>query len=553
MARIRTSPWAVLVVASAGTFMTLVDLTVINIAVPSLTGGLHASLSQALWVINGYTIALTVLLITAGRVGDRYGPRTVFIVGVLVFTAASAACGTAGDAGELIALRVVQGAGAAALLPQTLAIITTIFPRERLGSALGVWATVAGVAAVAGPTVGGLLITWLGWRWIFFINVPVGTAVVVASLAVIPDVRPGAKRRIDLGGVVLATLALLAVCFCLVEGQQYDWGHIAGFVSIPLIGVASVVLLLAFGWQQRRAQQAEPLVPFALLRERGYSLMNFVAWAVNAAMAGFLLTLSIYLQSVDGMSALRAGLTMVPAAIMSMLAAPAAGPLTDRLGGKFLVFGGLLMLSGGLAWVTAIAGQTSGSVTFVLPFAIAGTGIGVLMTAMTTIAMRGVPQRFAGAASGLFNTNRQLGAVIGATAAGALLLSRLAATLPGTAVRDAAALPGRIRPTFIASFRGFAASGLEVGSGSVRPPAGVPPGMVKIVAASDHLVLAQSFIAAMRVAMIFPVVVTAAAALCCLALREGTTVHSAGGSPQPAVQGQREGYQQGQAPGPVSG
>src|SRR5580704_13618904 len=234
MTKLRGNPWAVLAVLSLGFFMTLLDLTIVNIAIPNMLDRLHASLDDVLWVLNAYALVLAVLVITCGRLGDLLGQRTMFVAGIAVFTIASAACGFAPNPDTLIAFRAVQGLGAAMLMPQTLAMITVIFPAERRGAAFGVWGAVAGAATIAGPTLGGLLITAFDWRWIFFVNVPIGVIVLVVTPLIIPDVRPGRRHRIDIPGVLLASAALLAICYGLVEGQKYDWGTITGFVSIPL-------------------------------------------------------------------------------------------------------------------------------------------------------------------------------------------------------------------------------------------------------------------------------------------------------------------------------
>src|SRR5499426_4647152 len=199
--------------------MTLLDLTIVNIAIPNLITQLHASLDSVLWVINAYALVLAVLVIKAGRLGDLIGPRIMFTSGIAVFTAASAACGLAPSPGWLIAFRAVQGLGAAMLMPQTLTIITNTFPPERRGAAFGVWGAVAGVATIAGPTLGGLLVSAFDWRYIFFINVPIGALGIAMSLILIPDVKVGARHRLDVPGVLLATAALLAICYGLVEGQ----------------------------------------------------------------------------------------------------------------------------------------------------------------------------------------------------------------------------------------------------------------------------------------------------------------------------------------------
>src|SRR6266700_5516066 len=277
--------------------MTLLDLTIVNIAIPNL-------------------------VITAGRLGDLIGPRIMFTSGVAVFTAASAACGLAPNPGWLIAFRAVQGLGAAMLMPQTLTIITNTFPPERRGAAFGVWGAVAGVATIAGPTLGGLLVTAFDWRWIFFVNLPIGVLVLVLTFVIIPDLRLGRRHRLDIPGVLLASAALLAICYGLVEGQKYDWGTITSFISIPLILGAGVVLLVAFLVVQKLMQGREPLVPFALFRDRNYAVTNWVSGVLAVGMMGIFLPFTIYLQSVLAFSALKAGLAMAPMSLVSMFVAP---------------------------------------------------------------------------------------------------------------------------------------------------------------------------------------------------------------------------------------
>src|SRR6516165_8774465 len=226
--------------------MTLLDLTIVNIAIPNLITQLHASLDDVLWVINAYALVLAVLVITAGRLGDLVGPRVLFTAGVAVFTVASVACGLSPSPGWLIGFRAVHGLGAAMLMPQTLTIITNTFPPERRGAAFGIWGAVAAVATIAGPTLGGLLVTAFDWRYIFFVNLPIGVIVLLITPVIIPELRLGRKHRIDVWGVLLASAALLAICYGLVEGQKYNWGTIKGFISIPLILGVGVVLLLVF-------------------------------------------------------------------------------------------------------------------------------------------------------------------------------------------------------------------------------------------------------------------------------------------------------------------
>ncbi len=463
--RQRGNPWVILIVISLGFFMTLLDLTIVNIAIPNMISKLHASLDDILWVINAYALVLAVLLITFGRLGDLLGQRTVFFIGVALFTLSSAACGLAPSPGYLIAFRAVQGLGAAMLMPQTLAILTMVFPADRRGAAFGIWGAVAGVATVAGPTLGGLLVTAFDWRYIFFINVPVGAVVLVLTVFLIPDLRTGRRHSFDIAGVTLASLALLSICYALVEGQKYNWGTIKSVISIPLLLGVGVVLLGAFLYVQTRRQSGEPLVPFVLFRDRNFSLMNLVSAFIAIGMLGIFLPFSIYLQSVLGFSALKAGLTMAPASVVSMFVAPAAGRLSDRIGGKFILFTGLVLFAGGMGSIAIIAQANSAWYLFLAPQVVAGIGIGCTFAPMTTIAMRNVDPMMAGAASGVFNTTRQVGTVIGTAGVGALLQNRLIAGFASQVQQLGAGLPAAAKDKLLSGFQSAAKGGLEVGSG----------------------------------------------------------------------------------------
>src|ERR1700726_3778042 len=256
----RTNPWVVLVVLVTGFCILMLDTTIVNVAIPAMSAGLKISLDGILWVLNAYILVYAVLLITAGRLGDLYGQRNLFAVGLAIFTFASALCGIAQDANQLIAARVLQGVGGALLVPQTLAILTSLFPPERRGAAFGVWAGVAGLATLAGPTGGGAIVTYFDWRWIFFVNVPIGIAALIATFIIIPDLRPGRSHGWDVVGIILATAGLFAVVFGLIEGQRFNWGEINSYViTIPEVIGAGVVLIVVFIIWERF--QAEPLVP----------------------------------------------------------------------------------------------------------------------------------------------------------------------------------------------------------------------------------------------------------------------------------------------------
>jgi EmrB/QacA subfamily drug resistance transporter len=531
------NPWLVLLVVSLGFFMTLLDLTIVNIAIPNMITKLHASLDDVLWVINAYALVLAVLVITAGRLGDLVGPRTLFAAGVAVFTLASAACGLSPSPGWLIGFRAVQGLGAAMLMPQTLTIITNTFPPERRGAAFGVWGAVAGVATVAGPTLGGLLVTAFDWRYIFFVNLPIGVIVIALTFVIIPDVRLGRRHRIDVTGVLLASAALLAICYGLVEGQKYSWGTITSFISIPLILGAGVVLLAAFLLHQKLTQNREPLVPFAVFRDRNFSVMNWVSGVLAVGMMGIFLPFTIYLQSDLAFSALKAGLAMAPASLLAMFVAPVAGRMTDKIGGKYILMSGLILFGGGMGWLALIATPSSSWESFLPPLIVAGLGMGCVFAPLVTVAMRNIQPQMAGAASGVLNTVRQVGLVIGTAAVGALLQNRLVSTMTSQAQTRAAALPPGIRHRFIAEIRNSANNGIQVGAGQnggISGQAGLPARLAAEVARIGHDVFTSGFVQAMRSTMLLPVILLAVGAVSCLALRERKPAATPG-PPPPAT------------------
>ncbi|MEV0095160.1 DHA2 family efflux MFS transporter permease subunit [Streptomyces sp. NPDC050738] len=424
MQRWHANPWAVLVTLSLGFFMTLLDLTIVNIAIPEMIEGLGASLDQTLWVVSGYALVLAVLTITAGRLGDLFGARNLFAAGLVVFTLASVACGLAPTAGLLIAARAVQGLGAALLVPQTMALIIAVFPAARRGTAMGIWGTVAGLATLSGPTLGGILVSTVGWRWIFLVNVPIGIAALILTFLVVPDLRTGRTRRFDFMGVLIATTALFCLAFGLQEGGHYHWGP-----GIQALLAAAVALFAGFVFHQRRRQDSDPLVPFALFRDRNFTVMTVLVALVSMAMIGLVLPFNLYLQSVLHLSAMKAGLVLAPSSLVSMTVGPFAGRLSDRIGGKYLLMTGLTLYAAGLAAIVLIAGPTTSWYAFIPATVITGLGVGCIIAPMSTEAMRTIDPRLAGAASGVNNTMRQIGSVIGAATVGALLQGRLAAEL----------------------------------------------------------------------------------------------------------------------------
>jgi EmrB/QacA subfamily drug resistance transporter len=454
----------------------------------------------------------------------------MFVAGITVFTAASAACGFAPGPGWLIGFRAVQGLGAAMLMPQTLAIVTMIFPPERRGAAFGIWGAVAGLATIAGPTLGGLLVTAFDWRWIFFVNLPIGAAVLAVTPVIIPRLQPGRRHRLDLLGVTLASVALLAICYGLVEGQRYGWGTVTSFISIPLIIGAGVVLLAVFGVVQKLRQSGEPLIPFALFRNRNFTLMNWVSFTLSIGMLGIFLPFTIYLQSALGFSALKAGLTMAPSSVVMIMVAPFLGRLTDKTGGKYILMSGLTLFAAGMGWAVLVAQPNSTWTDFLAPMIVAGLGMGGTFAPLTTTAMREVEPTMAGAASGMLNTVRQVGSVIGTAAVGALLQNRLVASLTSEATSRSAALPAGVRAQFIAGIRDAAASGLVGGGSAAAAPKGTPPALAAELQRLGAVVFSHGYVLAMRWTMVMPIAVVFLAALSCVAIRQSR----APGVPAPA-------------------
>jgi MFS family permease len=441
----RTKPWAALTVLCIANFLILLDTTIVNTALPDIQSSLSAGIDEALWVLNGYLLAFASLLIVFGRLGDVVGPRTVFVAGLGVFTVASALCALATSAGALVAARVLQGLGAAALLPQALVLISAIFPAHRRGAAFGVFTAVAGIASVSGPTLGGLLITEFGWQSIFYLNLPVGLLGIVLAVRLVPDLRvnprerpghprPAAPRRVartprrwhrfDLPGVLLATLGLVGVTYGLVEGERQHWGQVAGPVSIPAVLAAGAVLLVAFVLWERRAP--EPLIPLGLFRDRNFSLATLITLATSFALFGLLLVFVLETQTMLGMSPLMFGVTGLPWTLTLSAVAPVAGRLADRVGGRVLLVAGLACYAAGVLGVALVGSSTSTAATFVLPLVVVGVGTGMTFAPATTEALRGIAPQQVGAASGVLNTARQVGAALGAAVVGALLQHRLA-------------------------------------------------------------------------------------------------------------------------------
>jgi EmrB/QacA subfamily drug resistance transporter len=506
--QIRNHPMAALAVLALGLFMTLLDLTIVNIAIPSILDGLHASLDQVLWVLNAYSLLYAVLLITSARLGDIYGPRNLFAVGVVIFTVASAFSGLAQDPNQLIAARALQGLGAAVLAPQGLPLMLSLFPAERRGGVFAIYGTMAGLAVVAGPTVGGFLVTHFGWRSIFAVNIPIGLIIFGLALLVIPDLRPGRRHRLDLLGVGLATAGLLGVIYGLIEGQRYDWGVVSGFVTIPEIIAAGILLLTLFLYYQARRQGGEPLLPFAVFKDRNFTLMTFVMAAMGFAILGLYLPLTIYMQSVLGLSPIDAGLTIAIQPLAMIVSSGVASSLAQKVNGKYLLIPGLLALAAGSGYIDWAAQANSGRWDFTPGLIASGLGMGFIWTPVFSIATRDLPAHLGGVASGVINTIQELGGVFASAVVGAFLQNRLALALHDRAVAASSQLPAQYQQPFINGFSNAAHTGFEVGAGQSGASLQLPA-QVQAIA---HFVFTHAFVDAMHPTMVLPIVVLVLAA-----------------------------------------
>ena len=419
------------------------------------------------------------------------------------------------------------------LMPQTMAIIIATFPADRRGTALGIWGAVAGLATVAGPTLGGVLVTYASWRWIFIVNVPIGLIVLAMTFAFIPDTRIERQHKLDLLGVALATAGLFCLTFALIEGQRYSWNG-----AIMALFVAAAILAVLFVLQQRSQQDAEPLVPFSLFRNRNFTVINIVAALVSVAILGFFLPVTIYLQSVLGYSAIKAGLILAPMSVIALVLAPIAGRMSDKIGGKYILMTGLALYGLGAAILAVQSSPDSSWQSFLPAIAVMGLGMGGIWAPMATEAMRGVPMMLAGAAAGVNNTLRQVGSVVGSAAVGALLQNQLASTLRDEATKRSELLPADVRSRFIEGFAASAKGGIEVGPSHAATPSGVPAEVAAKVQQVGFQVFQHGYVRAMHPTLILPIAAAfVAAALCLLATRHTTGPQAGGPTAPPSAEG----------------
>lgn len=451
-----SSPWPALWALVIGFFMILVDTTIVSVANPAIKAALDPgtnNLDNVVWVTSAYLLAYAVPLLITGRLGDRFGPKNIYLIGLAVFTLASLWCGLSTTLEGLVIARAVQGLGAAFMTPQTMAVITRTFPADRRGAAMGLWGATAGVATLVGPLLGGLLVDGLGWEWIFFVNLPVGVLGFVLAWLLVPAL-PTSPHRFDVLGVVLSAVALFLIVFGLQEGEKFNWGVIWGPISVWGLIIAGLVVLALFVVQQARTR-SEPLVPLGLFRDRNFSGANVAIAAVGFTVTSMSLPMMFFLQIARGLTPTEAALLLIPMAVLSGVLAPFAGALLDRVDPRLILIPGLLCVAGSLLWYSSLMATDTPIWMFLLPSALMGVGNAGMWGPLATTATRKLPPRQAGAGAGIYNTTRTVGSVIGSASIAAFMQSRLEANLPGLSDAPAGLGGGGALPAPVAD--GFAA------------------------------------------------------------------------------------------------
>jgi EmrB/QacA subfamily drug resistance transporter len=402
----RTTTIWTFVITSVALFMTTLDNLVVTTALPVIREDLDASLSGLEWTVNAYTLTFAVLLITGAALGDRFGRRRLFTIGLAIFTLASAAAALAPSIEVLIAARALQGLGGAIVTPLTLTILSAAVPAERRGLVFGAWGGISGLAVAIGPLVGGAVVEGISWQWIFWLNVPIGLALIPLASLRLRETR-GPNDALDLPGLGLASVGLLGIVWGLVRGNQVGWA------SPEIVGTLAggALILAAFVLWELRAPA--PMLPLRFFRNRTFTAANVASLLMFFGMFGSIFLLAQFFQTVQGYSPLQAGLRILPWTAMPIFVAPIAGALSDRIGGRPLMATGLALQAGGLAWIAAVGSATAAYSVFVIPFILSGVGMALYFAPVANVVLSSVRPEEEGQASGANNAIRELGGVFG--------------------------------------------------------------------------------------------------------------------------------------------
>jgi EmrB/QacA subfamily drug resistance transporter len=403
--RTHSMAWT-LALTSVALFMVSLDNLVVSTALPVIRRDLHATISQLEWTVNAYTLTFAVLLLTGAALGDRFGRRRLFALGILLFTAASAGAALATTANQLDIARAVQGVGGAIVAPLTLTILSAGVPAAKRGLALGIWGGIGGLAIAIGPLVGGAVVSGVSWHWIFWLNVPIGLVLAPLAYARLEETH-GSDSALDLPGLALASSGLLGIVWALVRGNDQGWTSLG--ILAPLVGGAALVA--AFVWWETRS--ASPMLPLAFFRDRTFTLANVASLLMFFGMFGSIFFLAQFFQTVQGYSPLQSGLRILPWTAMPIFVAPIAGALSDRIGGQRLMAAGLALQAAGLAWIAAISTPTTPYTHIIGAFVLSGAGMGLFFAPVANVVLSAVRPDQEGKASGANNAIRELGGVFG--------------------------------------------------------------------------------------------------------------------------------------------
>lgn len=403
--RKHTMIWT-LAITSVALFMVSLDNLVVSTALPVIRRDLHATISQLEWTVNAYTLTFAVLLLTGAALGDRFGRRRLFALGILLFTGASAAAALATTANQLDIARAVQGVGGAVVAPLTLTILSAGVPAARRGLALGIWGGIGGLAVALGPLVGGAVVSGVSWHWIFWLNVPIGLVLAPLALARLEETR-GSDSALDLPGLALVSSGLLGIVWALVRGNEHGWTSF-GIVTPLAAGAAFVA---TFVWWESRT--ASPMLPLEFFRNRTFTLTNIASLLMFFGMFGSIFFLAQFFQTVQGYSPLQSGLRILPWTAMPIFVAPIAGALSDRIGGQRLMAAGLALQASGLIWIAAVSTPTLPYTHLVAPFVLSGIGMALFFAPVANVVLSSVRPDQEGKASGANNAIRELGGVFG--------------------------------------------------------------------------------------------------------------------------------------------
>ncbi|WP_329494853.1 MFS transporter [Kitasatospora herbaricolor] len=503
--RLQGHPWLTLLTVAVGVMMVALDGTIVAIANPVIQTDLKASPADIQWVTSGYLLALAVFLITAGKIGDRFGHKSTFLVGAVGFAATSAAIGFAGNIQTVIAFRVLQGLFGALLQPAALGLLRGAFPVEKLNMAIGIWAGVIGASTAAGPIVGGLLVEHVSWQSVFFINIPVGLAALALGIWVLKDVRAeNAAKSFDIPGILLLSAAMFMLVWGIIKAPSWGWGD----TSTLLFLGGAVLSLVAFALWQRVAR--EPLIPLSLFRSVPLSAGTLLMILMAFSFFGAIFFVTFYLQNVHGMSPVDAGVHLLPMTGMMIVGAPAAGAAIGRVGPRIPIVVGMVLTSVAMYGMSTLdAGSGSGVMS--LWFVLMGLGISPVLVGATEVIVGNAPLELSGVAGGLQQAAMQVGGSLGTAVLGALMAAKVTDVLPGNWA--AAGLP----PVDGAQAQGLAQAAQL---GIAPPPApGTPQQVVDAMATAVH----DSFVSGMSLAFAVAAVVAFVAALLGLLARRGST------------------------------